>query len=278
MWAWGRSPTRAEGRGATGGLRPARGRFACRRVGVAGSIPIELELTGSTVVTILVSGAGLNWPLTLPAVNAHFCIVHITGVVMAGGSEKRELKPTEPFWKSTEPARPADAAPAQARAEPDPQSRNNQIEARTLIVGAGMSVSGTITACDRLIAEGTVDAKLDGCQQVIVTETGVFRGTVATDNADVHGRFEGELVVQKRLLVRAGGQVAGTVSYGEIEIECGGKISGQIKPHDRAASSSKPAQTGYVPLTGKPHESGSVGSNGSAPHLVSAGTAVLAAK
>ncbi|OLE19518.1 MAG: hypothetical protein AUG50_03525 [Betaproteobacteria bacterium 13_1_20CM_3_63_8] len=168
---------------------------------------------------------------------------------MAGVSEKRELKPTEPFWKSTEPARPADAAPAPPRAEPDPQSRNNQIEARTLIVGAGMSVSGTITACDRLVAEGTVDAKLDGCQQVIVTETGVFRGTVATDNADVHGRFEGELVVQKRLLVRAGGP-----------------------------SSSKPAQTGYVPLTGKPHESGSVGSNGSAPHLASAGTAVLAAK
>lgn len=200
---------------------------------------------------------------------------------MAGASDKRELKPTEPFWKSSEPARPADAKPALPQAEPDPRSRNNQIEARTLIVGAGMSVSGTITACDRLVAEGTVDAKLDGCQQVIVTETGVFRGNVSTDHADVHGRFEGELVVQKRLLVRAAGQVAGTVSYGEIEIECGGKIAGQIKPHDRAASASKSAQTGYVPLGGKPQESGSpgsIGSNGSAPHLVGAGTTVLAAK
>src|SRR5436309_8265422 len=197
---------------------------------------------------------------------------------MIGASEKRELKPTEPFWKASEPSRPSDAAPLQPEVAPDPRPRNSQIEARTLIVGAGMSLSGTITSCDRLVAEGTVDAKLDGCQQVIVAQTGVFRGNVSTDNADVHGRFEGELVVQKRLLVRAGGQVAGTVSYGEIEIECGGKISGQIKPHDRAASSSKPAQTGYVPLTGKPHESGSVGSNGSAPHLVSAGTAVLAAK
>src|SRR4051812_43999765 len=158
---------------------------------------------------------------------------------MLGVTEKRELKPTEPFWKASEPSRPGDPPAPQPEAAPDPRPRNSQIEARTLIVGAGMSVSGTITACDRLVAEGTVDAKLDGCQQVIVTETGVFRGTVATDNADVHGRFEGELVVQKRLLVRAGGQVAGTVSYGEIEIECGGKISGQIKPHDRA--SSKPA-------------------------------------
>src|SRR5437773_4826520 len=85
----------------------------------------------STLVTILVSGTGLNWPLTLPAVNARLCILHTTGCVMAGVSDKRELKPTEPFWKSTEPARPADAAPPQPRAEPDPRSQNNQIEART---------------------------------------------------------------------------------------------------------------------------------------------------
>src|ERR1043165_1109375 len=200
---------------------------------------------------------------------------------MAGASDKRALKPTQPFWKSNEPGRPADAKPALPQAEPDPRSRNNQIEARTLIVGAGMSVSGTISACDRLIAEGTVDAKLDGCQQVIVTETGVFRGNVSTDHADVHGRFEGELVVQKRLLVRAAGHVAGTVSYGEIEIECGGKIAGQIKPHDRATSASKSAQTGSAPRAGKPlggGPPGSVGSNGSTPHLVGAGTTVLAAK
>src|SRR5690242_5831459 len=200
---------------------------------------------------------------------------------MLGASEKRELKPTEPFWKSSEPSRGSDAVAPQPEAAPDPGPRSSQIEARTLVVGAGMSVSGTITSCDRLVAEGTVDAKLDGCQQVVVAQTGVFRGTVSTDHADVHGRFEGELVVQKRLLVRAAGQVSGTVSYGEIEIECGGKISGQIKPHDRASSASKSAQTGYVPLAGKPLESGSpgsVGSNGSAPHLVGAATTVLAAK
>src|SRR5438552_9801860 len=194
------------------------------------------------------------------------------GCVMAGVSEKGELKPTEPFWTSAEPARPADAAPAPPRAEPDPQSRNNQIEARTLVVGAGMSVSGTITSCDRLVAEGTVDAKLDGCQQVIVAQTGVFRGNVSTDHADVHGRFEGELVVQKRLLVRAAGQVSGTVSYGEIEIECGGKISGQIKPQDgdSATSYSKPAQAGKNLLPR------SIGAGGAAPELVAASGTMLA--
>src|SRR6266478_3233800 len=164
---------------------------------------------------------------------------------MVGATEKRELKPTEPFWKTSEPLRLSDPPLPPQETESAPRPRSNQTEARTLIVGAGMSLSGTITSCDRLVAEGTVDAKLDGCQQVIVAQTGVFRGTVSTDNADVHGRFEGELVVQKRLLVRAAGHVSGTVSYGEIEIECGGRISGQIEPHEseRAISYSKPADS-----------------------------------
>jgi cytoskeletal protein CcmA (bactofilin family) len=200
---------------------------------------------------------------------------------MLGATDKRELKPTEPFWKTSEPSRPGDPPPPQHQTEPDPRPRNSQIEARTLVVGAGMSVSGTITSCDRLVAEGTVDAKLDGCQHVIVAQTGVFRGTVSTDHADVHGRFEGDLVVQKRLLVRATGQVSGSVSYGEIEIECGGRISGQIKPHEgeRAISSSKPAQAGTNPLIGNPREAGlprSVGTNGSTPHHAAASSTVTA--
>ena len=200
---------------------------------------------------------------------------------MIGASEKRELKPTEPFWKTSEPSRPSDALPAQREAEPDPRPRNSQIEARTLVVGAGMSVSGTITSCDRLVAEGTVDAKLDGCQHVVVAQTGVFRGTVSTDHADVHGRFEGELVVQKRLLVRAGGQVSGTVSYGEIEIECGGRISGQIKPQEgqNGTSSSRSAQAGKSPLSGSAQETGlprPIGGNGSVPHVVAASSPTLA--
>src|SRR3981189_673216 len=127
---------------------------------------------------------------------------------------------------------------AQPEAVPEPRPRNSQIEARTLVVGAGMSVSCWLASCDRLVAEGTVDAKLDGCQHVVVAQTGVFRGTVSTDHADVHGRFEAGVVVKKRLLVRAAGQVSGTVSYGEIEIECGGRISGQVKPHEGASATS----------------------------------------
>src|ERR1700676_742771 len=170
-------------------------------------------------------------------------------------------KPAEPLGKSGEASRPGDLSPpsteemqTQSHREtaPQPRPQDNEADARTMMVGPGVSVSGTISSCSRLILEGTIDAKLDDCQHVIVAQTGVFKGDVSTDNADVHGRFEGDLVVRKRLLVRATGQVSGTLTYGEIEIECGGKISGAIRPHKDAStgSYSRPAQANEERLTG----------------------------
>src|SRR5438309_687024 len=108
-------------------------------------------------------------------------------------------------------------------------SHGHEVDRRTLIIGEGISLSGEVTSCDRLIVEGTIEAKLEKCQHVIISETGVFNGNASTENADVRGRFQGELVVRKRLLIRAGGHVSGTITYGEIEIESGGKISGAIE-------------------------------------------------
>jgi cytoskeletal protein CcmA (bactofilin family) len=108
-------------------------------------------------------------------------------------------------------------------------ARDNQIDIRTLVIGRDMSLSGEITSCDRLIVEGSVEAELQNCKNLMISTTGVFKGSSSTENADVHGRFEGDLVVGNRLLIRAGGQVSGTITYGEIEIEAGGEISGELK-------------------------------------------------
>jgi cytoskeletal protein CcmA (bactofilin family) len=145
-----------------------------------------------------------------------------------------------PASATTVPPRVADllrpgAVPARAPGPPQQPteqpvgSHGHEVDRRTLIIGEGISLSGEVTSCDRLIVEGTIEAKLEKCQHVIIAETGVFNGNASTENADVRGRFQGELVVLKRLLIRAGGHVSGTITYGEIEIESGGKISGAIE-------------------------------------------------
>ena len=128
--------------------------------------------------------------------------------------------------RSANPSQPVAASPP---APESPRERNNEVDRRTLVIGQGISLSGEVASCDRLVVEGGIKAKLQNCQNVMISETGVFEGQASTENADVRGRFEGELAVSKRLLIRAGGHVSGTITYGELEIESGGKISGSIR-------------------------------------------------
>jgi cytoskeletal protein CcmA (bactofilin family) len=126
-------------------------------------------------------------------------------------------------------------APASQRQGTDQSvgSRDDEVDARTLIVGREISFSGDVAACDQLVVEGTIEVNLKNCQNMIIAETGIFRGNGSTENADIRGRIEGDLVVYKRLLIRASGHVSGTITYGEIEIEAGGRISGTIQVDER---------------------------------------------
>jgi cytoskeletal protein CcmA (bactofilin family) len=140
-------------------------------------------------------------------------------VVRAGDA----IRPTEPF------RRPGDMAT---------QSRRIDGEVRKLTVGREITLSGEITSCDKLIIEGSVEANLNNCRDVEIAETGLFKGSASIEDAEIHGRFEGNLVVRKRLLIKASGRVSGTIRYGQIEIECGGQISGDIQ----AQPASDPAE------------------------------------
>jgi cytoskeletal protein CcmA (bactofilin family) len=118
-------------------------------------------------------------------------------------------------------AMPSPAAPA--------IQRRSESEDRKLIVGREISLSGQITSCDKLVVEGSVEADVTNCRDVDIAETGLFKGSATIESGEIRGRFEGNLVCRKRLLIKATGRVAGTIRYGQIEIECGGQISGDIQ-------------------------------------------------
>jgi len=137
-------------------------------------------------------------------------------------------RPTEPIGMPVTPPAPIPTPP------PPPVStvsRRGDSEVRRLTVGREISLSGEIASCDTLIVEGSVEANLQNCRDVDIAESGIFKGTAEIDSADVRGTFEGNLVVRKRLLIRTGGQVTGTIRYGQLEIELGGQICGDVQAH-----------------------------------------------
>jgi cytoskeletal protein CcmA (bactofilin family) len=128
-------------------------------------------------------------------------------------------RPAEAVRPADSPLRRPDTA-----AEPRPNG-----ELRRLSVGREITLSGEINSCDKLIIEGCVEANLTNCRDVEIAETGLFKGSASIEEAEVRGRFEGNLTVRKRLLIKSSGRVTGTIRYGQIEIECGGQISGDIQ-------------------------------------------------
>ena len=114
-------------------------------------------------------------------------------------------------------------APAEAAAP-------RQESPKLLIVGPEINLAGEITACDRLVVEGSVQVTLNRTRAIEITETGRFtNGKAEVDEAEIGGVYEGALTVRGRLLIRATGRVSGTVRYGELEIERGGRLSGAVE-------------------------------------------------
>ena len=126
-------------------------------------------------------------------------------------------------------------------------TQKREVETRKLIVGREISLSGEITACDRLVVEGSVEANLANCRDIDIAESGLFKGSASIDDAEVRGRFEGTLNVRRRLLIRATGKVTGNVRYGQVEIECGGQISGDIQAQPMADLSDAPSKAEATP-------------------------------
>lgn len=140
------------------------------------------------------------------------------------------MAPRKPEGYAIPGATPAPAPAPVAAPAPAPVA----VEQRRLIVGRDISLSGEIGSCDVLVVEGTVEAKLRDGRSIEITENGLFKGSVEIDEADIGGRFEGDIIVRGRLTVRSTGKINGSIKYGELAVEAGGQLLGDIQVYTAA--------------------------------------------
>ncbi len=140
--------------------------------------------------------------------------------MMATGRPAPLSAPQHSSLATNEPVRTA-SVPSAPSARPNAK--------RVLTVGPDIQMKGEISSCDRVVIEGMVDATMRDVHTVELTETGALKGTAEVEDAEVSGAFEGDLIVRGKLTVYASGRVRGNVTYGEIEIQRGGQISGNIR-------------------------------------------------
>jgi cytoskeletal protein CcmA (bactofilin family) len=162
------------------------------------------------------------------------------------GRTATQPSPAPTFGASGIP-KPAATAPTPPRslnpmsgARPASEGDKMKADEKKLTVGPEIVLSGQITSCDRLVVEGRVEASLTDSRAIEIADTGFFKGTAEIDSAVIGGRFEGTLTVRERLTIRSTGRIQGKIRYGQIEIEPGGEISGEVQVAGRGQASLKP--------------------------------------
>lgn len=136
--------------------------------------------------------------------------------------------------------RAAEPSPPPTAAAPSPSNlvgaRNSaESEGKRLSVGKGISLTGEIRNCESLFVEGEVEVKLQDCRWLQIAEGGLVKGSATVENAEISGRFVGDLTVRGCLTIKRGGLVEGDMKYAELEVERGGRLVGQSAKNDLEA-------------------------------------------
>jgi cytoskeletal protein CcmA (bactofilin family) len=138
--------------------------------------------------------------------------------------------------RQTESARSPSPDTATVHNDSSGKEEKSQEQGSRLIVGPNIKLKGAeITDCDTLVVEGRVEASMQS-RVMQIAQSGVFAGTAGIDVAEIHGRFEGELTVRKRLVIHSSGRVSGKIRYGTVSIAEGGEISGDVGSLERSES------------------------------------------
>ena len=146
------------------------------------------------------------------------------------------------------PSQPLGAAPPQGQQavqQQRPAGNRAPAERRTMVIGRGISVHGTIQDAERLEVQGIVEAKMIHATELAIAQGGMFRGEIEVEEAEIAGTIDGILTARNSLIVRSTGRVLGTARCRRLQVEDGGQITGQIEmiTEARSAESASPAET-----------------------------------
>ena len=105
------------------------------------------------------------------------------------------------------------------------------VDSNCAAIGEGCVVSGRIEVPDTIVVDGTVEGDLTA-RYVKVGPSGVVKGNIVSTEADIFGAVAQNLGVKQLLTVRSTGRIDGTVIYGELQLEKGAVVTGELSSTD----------------------------------------------
>ena len=88
-------------------------------------------------------------------------------------------------------------------------------------INEGTKLKGDIQSEGFFRIDGIIDGNVSTPSKVVLGKTGVITGTLTCENADIEGKFEGDLNVTGTLTLRGTAHIEGEVVVGKLAVEPG---------------------------------------------------------
>ncbi|QLG45211.1 bactofilin family protein [Costertonia aggregata] len=112
----------------------------------------------------------------------------------------------------------------------------NRIEKNT-------KIKGDITSEADFRIDGKLDGNVKTSGKVVIGKDGYIHGKVECVNADIEGKFNGELLVSDLLSLKASALIEGTVSVAKLAVEPGATFNASCTMKGKGASLNTGANT-----------------------------------
>jgi len=97
-----------------------------------------------------------------------------------------------------------------------------------LVVREDTIIKGEIRNCQQMEVYGYVEGNI-ATGSLLIHPNGQCYGTVKTENAEIRGTLQGDVVVKRLIKIRDTGSVSGNVQYGALAMEVGGSLSAEVR-------------------------------------------------
>ncbi len=118
------------------------------------------------------------------------------------------------------------------------------------ILAKNTKIIGDVSAEGDFRIDGVLEGTLTTTGRVIIGVDGTIKGKVFCENADIEGKFMGELKVNKMLTIKGSASISGDVVLGKLSVEPGATFNAsctmkgavkELNSNERSTSEEKTA-------------------------------------
>ena len=103
-------------------------------------------------------------------------------------------------------------------------SKQKPLKPKTMernVIAKNTSITGEIISEGDFRVDGSLEGTLKTNGKVIIGVDGLVKGKVESANADIEGRFSGEIVVHETLSIKGTSNITGDILIGKLSVEPG---------------------------------------------------------